>query len=451
VTASAFSGLTNALAALNAQRYGLDVTGQNIANANTPGYVRQRAELAEVGPLPGMPTLYATQGARTGVIVNGTSRLNDPVLDARVRTEHGRNSQSQTTSATLSDVESLFNEPTDNGLSEQLNDFWNSWATVANNPKDPAARSVVLQKAAGVAGSLNATSAALTSLTDTAIQKLTAVVGDINTATGSLAQLNGAIAVAQATGSASNSLADQRDALVLQLADKAGAQTTLQPDGTVTVTLGGQPLVSGTTANSVAVSGTQLMVGGNVAGPAGGTAQGLLDSLNTVLPGYQAKLDAVAAALANTVNAAHQSGYDLSGNPGAAFFSGATAATISVAITDPLRLAASGTPGGNLDSGNALALSGLGTQAAGADVQYRQLVSTVGSDVQRGSQQAAIQQSVTTSVDAQAQSVSGVSFDEETSAMLTFQRAYQASSRVLTTVDETLDTLISHTGRVGLS
>ncbi|MBV9821403.1 MAG: flagellar hook-associated protein FlgK, partial [Actinobacteria bacterium] len=86
---SSFSGLTNALAALNVQRYGMDVTGQNIANANTPGYTRQRADLAAVGPAAGVAALYATQHASGSVTVTGTSRLNDPMIDSRARTEHG--------------------------------------------------------------------------------------------------------------------------------------------------------------------------------------------------------------------------------------------------------------------------------------------------------------------------------------------------------------------------
>jgi flagellar hook-associated protein 1 FlgK len=453
---SSFSGLTDASAALSAQRYALDVTGQNIANAGTAGYTRQRADLAEVGPVAGVPSLYAIQGGgSSGVTVSGTTRLNDPILDARVRAEHGKNGQAQTASTTLSGVEGLFNEPSDNGLAEQLNDFWNSWSSVANNPGGDAngisARTVVLQKGAAVAGTLNATSGALAELTQNTSDQLNQAVTDINTAAAAVAQLNGAIAVANATGSGSNTLADQRDGMLLKLADTAGAVATFQADGTVSVTVGGQNLVTGTGANTVALDAShQLTVGGVSASPAGGTAQGLANALSTTLPGYAAQLDAVAAALASTVNAVHQGGYDLSGATGGAFFVGTTAATISVAITDPAKVAASGAAGGNLGTDVAQTLAGFATLATGADLSYRSLVSGMASDVQRASQQATVQQSVTSGVDAQAQSVSGVSFDEETTNLLTYQRAYQASSRVLTTVDETLDTLINRTGRVGL-
>jgi flagellar hook-associated protein 1 FlgK len=448
---SSFSGLINAQSALRAQSYALAVTGQNIAGANTPGYTRERADIETVAPVAGAPSLYATQTQSGTSAVAGTSRLDDPVLDARARTEHDRNSYAQTTSAQLSGVETLFNEPSDNGLAEQLNNFWNSWATLSNNPGDLAARSVVLQSGATVAATLNTTSAALANVTSSAAANLNQTVVDVNTAATSLGAINAAISIGKATGANTNALQDQRDTLLLKLADSAGATSIIQPDGSATVTLGGQTLVSGNTVSTVAVTASnQLTVGGTAAGPAGGTAQGLVDALSTTLPKYQASLDSVAAALASTVNATHQGGYDLSGAAGGAFFSGTTAATIAVAITDPAKIAASSTPGGNLDAGTAHTLGLFGTTAGGADQTYKSMVGTMASDVQRASQAASVQSAVVTSVDAQVQSVSGVSFDEETSNMLTYQRAYQASARVLTTVDEMLDTLINKTGRAGL-
>ncbi len=448
---SSFSGLTNALTALNAARYGLDVTGQNISNANTPGYVRQRAELAETGSVPGVSQLYATQHPDSTVTVSGTSRLNDPVVDMRARTEHGRNGYLQTAAGTMSSVESLFKEPSDTGLSEQLNDFWNSWASVANNPGDSAARNVVLQKATGLAGTLNQTSDALSRLSTSLSAQANSTASQVNTAVGELAQLNGAIAVNNASGHVDNQLLDQRDSLMMSLSDLAGAQSTINADGTATVTIGGQNVVNSTTATTVSIDpSNQLLVGGTPASTAGGQLQASLDGLTTTIPNYQSQLDQVAAALASTVNGAQTAGYDLSGNPGTALFSGGTAASIAVAVTDPAKLAASATPGGNLDGSAALAMSHLGTVSGGADASYRAMIGALATESQRASQQAGVQQAVTTSVDNLADSSSGVSIDEETTNLLTYQRAYQASSRVLTTVDETLDTLINHTGRAGL-
>lgn len=452
---SSFSGLTNALTSLNAQSYALSVTGDNIANANNPGYTRQRANLSEVGPTAGVSQLYATPPVTGGgVTSSGASRLNDPVLDSRARAEHGQNGMAQTAQATLSNVEGLFDEPSATGLSEQLNDFWNAWSAVANNPggnAGAAARSVVLQKSAGIANSLNATSAALGRVLDGTSLQLANSVQQVNSAAAGLAQVNGAIAIATATGSDVNSLADQRDTLLLQLSDLTGASATLQPDGTATVVVGGRTLVAGTSTNAAALDATnKLTVGGAPTSGTTGSVGGLIDAVNNVLPNYASQLDAVAASLASTVNSAQMSGYDLSGAPGGPLFSGSTAGSIAVAVTDPAKLAASGIPGGNFDASVAQKIAGFGSLPGGVNEAYSSLVGNIGTQVQGATQRAVIQQSVTTNVDKLVQSQSGVSFDEETTNLLTYQRSYQASSRVLTTVDEMLDTLINRTGRVGL-
>jgi flagellar hook-associated protein 1 FlgK len=448
---SAFGGLVGASQALAGQQYGLDVTGQNINNANTPGYSRQSADFATVAPVAGVPSLYASQTAVTGVRIAGTTRIDDPILDARVRTEHGVNKYAQTASAQVAGVQSLFDEPSDNGLAEQLNSFWKSWSSLANNPGNSAARSVVLQNATTVTDALNSTSAGIASLSQAASSQLNQNVTDINTAAASLAQVNKAISISTATGANSNALHDQRDTLLLTLANLSGAQTTIQTDGSATVSLGGQTLVSGGTANAVAVTGgNQLTVGGASAATIGGSTQAYLDTLTTTLPGYSAKLDSIAAALASDLNSAQAAGFDLGGTAGTALFSGSTAAGITVAMTDPSKLAAAATPGGTLDGANALAVGELGAASTGADAQYATLVTALGSAVTSANQTATVQASVATSLDAQQQSVSGVSIDEETVNLLTFQRAYQASSRVLTTIDSMLDQLINHTGTVGL-
>jgi flagellar hook-associated protein 1 FlgK len=449
-----FFGLTQAATALNAQRYALDVTGQNIANSNTAGYVRRRANLSEVGPAVGVAALYATQQNAGGVTVSNSTRVNDPVLDARARVEHGRNGYLQSATGSLSGVESLFNEPSDTGLAKQLSNFWDAWSSVANHPDDIPARNVVLQSATALATGLNEAAGALARVTAGVSDSRDQGVVELNTAATSLAQVNAALATAAATGTDANTLADQRDSLLTNIADLTGGATSLAPDGTATVVVGGQTLVSGAIAFTAAVdSSGQLTVAGATAAGVSGAIGAHIDALTTVLPGYAGKLNSVAIALSSTVNGAQTAGYDNTGAAGGPLFTssaGNEAATIAVAVTDPNALAASAVPGGSRDASVALALSGAGSAATGADSSYRQLVADLGTDVQRSTRQAAVQQTVTDTVDGLVDSTSGVSMDEETTNLITFQRAYQAASRVLTTVDETLDVLINHTGRVGL-
>jgi flagellar hook-associated protein 1 FlgK len=448
---STFGGIQQATNSIGAARYGLEIVSQNIANANTPGYTRQASQQATVDAVAGVPTLYTKPAGPGGVQITGTARLNDPVLDARSRTEHARSGLADTNAAALTSIESLFPEPSDNGLSEQLNAFWKAWTPVANDPGSQAPRSVLLQRAATVASTLNAMSTSLSDVADSATQSLTQGIDAVNSAATQLGNINGQIAVAAATGANANSLMDQRDQLLDQLSTMVGGVATINANGSADVVVGGQSLVSGVTVNAMAFNaGTNTVsVGGTAVTLVNGSASAFLSTLVTTVPAYQAQLDTVANTLAATVNAGQAAGYDLAGNAGGPLFGGTGAANLSVIITDPTLVAASSTPGGNLDGSNALTLSGKGAESTSADALYTKLVGNIGSSTALAKQQQTTQSSVTASVDALRTSVSGVSYDEEVSNMLTFQRSYQASSRVLTTLDDLLDTLINHTGLVG--
>jgi flagellar hook-associated protein 1 len=449
---STFGGVQQAANSIGAARYGLDVVSQNIANANTPGYTRQASQQASVDGVSGVPSIYTRPAGLGGVTVVGTARLTDPVLDARARTEHSRGALADASAAQLSAIENVFPEPSDNGLSEQLNDFWKAWTPVANDPGSDAPRTVLLQNAATVASTLNAMSTSLSDVAASTSQSLNQNVDAANSAAAQLAGLNSQIAIASATGADANSLLDQRDQLLGQLSTYIGAVAAINANGSVDVTVGGQSLVSGNTASVMTVdAGFQVSVGGTAVTLTGGAAAANVIGLTSTIPGYQAQLDAVANSLASAVNAAQAGGYDRAGNAGTPLFSGTGAANIAVAITDPKLVAASSTPGGNLDGSNALSAAALGAGATGPDRLYTTLVGNIGSSSALAQQQQTTQSSVTAGVDTQRTSVSGVNYDEEVSNMLTYQRAFQASSRVLTTLDGMLDTLINHTGLVGLS
>jgi flagellar hook-associated protein 1 FlgK len=454
---SAFSGLNTALTALVAQRRGLDVAGQNIANANTDGYSRQRADLRSVvGTVT--PAMYSTwQGTGSGVVVADVTRIRDAFLDARNRTERAGAAYLTNDQQVYGQVERLITEPSDTGLQAQLADVWASWHDVSNNPGDLSARNQLLQQSTTVATTLNQSHQALAELWSTTRQQLGALVDDVNATAASVAQLNQAIVRATAAGLPASELADRRDELALHLADLTGASVRSPGDGSVQVLLGGQSLVSGPVARQLAATGAaqlDLQAGNPVSlqwadgGAAAvtvpsGQIGSVLATLTGTVPGYSARLDAVAANLASAVNTQHAAGYDLAGTAGGTFFTGSTAASITVAITDPALVAASGTPGGNLDGGNADAMAALSSAATGPDVSYRQLVADLGTVTHSVNQRTAIQSALADQAGAAVSAYSGVSLDEEMTNMLSYQRAYQAAARVMSTVDSTLDTLIN--------
>ena len=337
--------LNQAVTGLRASQYALSVISQNIANADTPGYTRETTDLEEVS---GTSTgLYTGHGSLAGVRIATTNREDDPVLDARLRSVQTDGAMADTASTQLQSVETLFPEPSSSGLGSQLSTVWNDWANVANNPggsSSTAVRQTLLSDTATVAGTLNTMSTNLAQIQTTTSAQLTANVTAVNTYAGELATLNGQIGIATATGANANSLMDQRDQLLTHLSSLTGAVATINANGSATVALNGQTLVSSTTSNAMTVnSSNQLSVGGTAVTLSTGAMAAQVTALTTTFPGFQSQLDSVANALASTLNAAQASGFDQNGNAGTAMIgtsdgSGTvTAANIKVILTSPSR------------------------------------------------------------------------------------------------------------------
>lgn len=448
-----FAGIGQAASGLNAARYGLSVVSQNISNADTDGYTRETSIQGSVEL--GATGIWARTTDNTmlgGVKVLSTQRADDPVLDARARDEHARGASADTTASIMTNVESLFPEPSDNGLASQLNDFWAAWGNVANDPGNTSTRTVLLQKASGLVTTLHSTSASLSDVATSTSGSLTTDIASANTAASQLATLNAQIRTATSSGADANSLLDQRDQVLDTLSKLVGGSATINADGTATVTVGGTDLVNGATANTLSVdSSYQVSINGSAVSVSSGSVSAETTMLTTTLPQYQSQLDAVADALSSTVNAIQTSGYDQNGTAGVALFSGSGAAGITLATTDPSKIAAASVSGVSKDGSNALNASEQGTAANGPDAAYAALVGGVATATQSAQQASALQDSVVSNVNSLKSSVSGVNYDEEVTNMLTYQRAFQASSRVLTTLDDMLDTLINHTGHVGIA
>ena len=184
-----------------------------------------------------------------------------------------------------------------------------------------------------------------------------------------------------------------------------------------------------------------------------GSAAGYLAVLGSDLPSLSARLDTVATSLRDMVNAVHQTGFQADGTPGGVFFDGTDAQSLTVVPTSPGQLAV--TPAaGTVDGSIALQIGDLSDEMAqqtqlggtGPTAQWRDLTTMLGVKVQSLQNAGKVQDSVVAAADAAVETDSGVNLDEEMTTLLQFQRSYQASARVVTTVDSILDTLINHTG-----
>ncbi|CAM5433760.1 flagellar hook-associated protein FlgK [Leifsonia shinshuensis] len=472
---STFSGLNTAYTGLVAAKAGLDVVGQNLVNANTAGYTRQRLTTS------GVPALNSaglfTGGVRPGqgVSVDGIKRLDDAALDARVRSTTALSGYSSTRAQALTTLEDSLNEPGTNGLSAQLQKFWSAWGDVANQAGEQAPAGVLLGQAGSLVGQIASGYRAVDAQWSSLRQSATGMVNDVNQAANEVADLNGRIRQAVASGSSANELMDRRDVLTTQLANLAGGVVRANDDGTVDVLVGGNALVSGTTANAVQLAGAQRMTdagadpvrlewahrpgsaialeGGQIAGAVSTLAPADANGTGGVLAEAAASYNAFAVTLAQRVNAVHSTGSTPSGTTGLDFFaidaSQPAALGLSVIPTDVSQIA-TGTPGaGGTDGSVADAISQLGTGPNAVDKQWSAFVVRVGTASKTEQQQSDLAGLAASNATNAQLANSSVDLDEENMNMLTFQHAYQGAARVMTAVDETLDTLINHTGLVG--
>lgn len=474
---STFGSLNTAASGLYAAQRGVDVTGQNIANVNTDGYSRQRVNLQAVGA-SAVPAIWArSSSVGDGVDSSSVTRIRDAFLESRAQTEHASSAQLTTENDTYNGVQQTFGEPSDTGIQSQLTSMWGAWQDLANAQATNAgsvgagAGSELIQTTQSVLDSFHSTRASLDQQWTQTQSDLQALVSNVNAAAATIASLNKQIQLGTSSGANVNALSDQRDQLVLQLSEQIGATSRPGDRGSVDVAVGGVTLVSGTLPTPLAVAGPTdpntttlgaariVTADGTATLVAGGTAGGQLSALNSTIPSYRNQLDAVARDMAQQINDQLGNGYDSTGALGKPMFGSSSAgpidaATITLKITDPAQLGISVLgPDANgvaaTNGGNADAISQLGNTAGSPDNSYRAMITQLG--VQAGSVSRAldIQTTVTSTVDNNRESVSGVSIDEEMTNMLSFQHAYSASARLITAIDQNLDTLINHMGLVG--
>lgn len=473
---STFSGISTALSSLIAQRQALDVSGQNVANANTPGYTRQRAEMSAVQG-SSVPTLWSTTpGAGNGVRVDTITRMGDVFLDARVRSETSASSYQAAHADTLGRLEAQLREPSDTGLASSLQTYWADWQDVANAPDDTAARMVLIGDAQALVSQISAGYRGVETQWSQLRTETSTLVTDVNSTAQAIADLNAQIRSVTVSGGNANELVDRRSQLVTTLSGLVGATGRERADGTMDVMVAGNPLVTGDRADALQVQGSWTMAGGLGEPPAtldqvrlvwasNGTAANLdggkvaanLDDLAPAgaLGGAIQTWNAVATNLATSVNALHSAGQTLQDPPttGVDFFAVAAgvpaALGLSVAITDPKDVAAANPASGALDGSWADAIAQLADDPTGPDTQWRAFAVDVGVRTRAAEQRATVLEASRASAENLQLSATSVDLDEESVNMLAYQRAYEGAARVLTALDEMLDTLINRTGVVG--
>ena len=453
---SSFYGLQTSLRGLMAQQRLLDTTGHNIANASTVGYSRQEAALAASQALQ-IPAGSTSTGAGahlgSGVDVQSYRRVRDQFLDLQYRGQN-TNLQEWTARANgLDSAELALSEPGENGINQQLSNFWKAWSAVEQHPTEGSAKQALVEQATALGDSLAGVRSQMTQAQSAAQAEYDDITrpasgtdqgGQIAQIATQLADLNTTISHFLTAGDAPNDLMDRRDQLLDQLSGFGQVSVEQLDTGSLNVSFVDKvtgttyPIVTDmTSAWAGPPAGDNWTPGGQMGG-----LLGVAQSPGGTIDGYLDTLDTFATAIAAKVNATYGGSFFTVGTP--------PAATLQVdpALTANPTSVVAGT-GGAGSNDIALAMSQLAGDPT-IDGAYKAFVARVGSNVNEATRQQGNAQVLTDSVEDRRQSVSGVSMDEEMSNLVRFQRAYQASARAMTTMDEMIDVLINRTGRVGL-
>lgn len=438
--------LTIAASGIRAARAGLDTTAQNIANADTKGYVRRSVDLAELAS----PNGYAriSDLSFSGVRIAGFSRDVDAFRQAEVRRTGADSARAGTELDAYRDVESALETA---GLDTAMTGFETALQKLTVDPVAPSLRAAALESGRTLARSFNLAGSELDAVGASLQFSASDGVTQVNRLAGELGKINLQLARAQPGSADQLTLLDHRDNLLEQISGYTGISATFAENQTVTVRIGGTSgpqLVAGDTATPLSMStagdGTLSFAVGAApvsiaSGSLAGQSQGLVLVRDT-----RSQLDGIAAALASAANAAQTSGAALDGSAGQPLFSGATAKDIAVALTSGAQLATApaGSPAGSRDQAG---LAALRSALSGGNIagQVSGLLFQVSSATQgRGvttEALGAIALSARQALEVQA----GVDLDQEAANLVRFQQAFQASSKAVQVASDLFNSLLA--------
>lgn len=446
--------------AMFAHQTAMNTSGQNIANVNTEGYSRQRVTLA-ASRATAAPFGYL--GA--GVDVQTVERIRSQMIDQQLLDERPALEMHDFKSSGLEFVEEIFNEPSEFGLSRNIEEFFNSWHDLANDPESTASRTVVRQKAQTMTSSFRRIDRELNNYQTHLNRELRDAVDEVNLITKEISKLNERIVNSEVNGHQAPDLRDQRDILVGKLSKLVDVRTSENEHGGITVSAGNRTLVVDTfnepltlTTISESDPGPFITFEGDstIAQISSGKIKGLLELRDKNIPDYRNRLDALAVALTTELNTVHTTGYNLNGITGIDFFdtatSGAADFEVSASILTNANLIASadttGEPGNN---GIALAMANVAdnlTMNSGEFTfsdYYNSLISNIGSETQEANFLTNTFGLTVEQLEFSRESISGVSLDEEVTNMIEAQTAFNAAARVISSVDEMMQTILNMT------
>jgi len=458
--------------AMRVARSGAEVSGNNLANASNPIYARQRIKINSAVTIP---TEKGPQGS--GAAVARIEQIRDKVLDASIVYENSITGYHEGKQMYLFRAETALGQTVDNqsidagaaygsyGLSEGMTELFNSFQSLSVSPTSIPERQTVISNAKKVASKLRTVDERLSRLRTAINEEVKDTINQVNGKIKEVAYIAINIGNIEVTEGSANEVRDSLQDSMEQLSRYADINTTTNDNGELSLFLNGHEMITDNVmTNAVQLtedSSTGLyfmkdLNHGNKIDPEVGYIKGMIDVRDESVKDLRSEIDTLASQLITEVNALHQTGYDLDGvnDSGSGFFEGSGAADIKVNETisdNPRKLqgSSSGAEASNNDILRSIANLGssaiAGLNSVAFSEYYGNTVSRFGQDVALTTSQLNDQKTVERMLTKQRESIMGVSIDEEVANLVVYQRAFQASAKLLTVMDRLMEDVLNMT------
>ncbi|MBN2071816.1 MAG: flagellar hook-associated protein FlgK [Candidatus Krumholzibacteriota bacterium] len=435
-------------------QFSLQTTNHNISNINNPGYSRQEVLLQS-----NIPTVTAKGILGNGVTVNTVRRSTAEFFTRQIREETASMGGWEMKSSTLSHLEVVFNEPSDNGLASCIDDFFVSWNTLASHPESGSARIDILESAKTMCSMFNSIDQSLDELGGNIDQQIEEGVALANDLIASIAELNTMIVETEGAGHSSGDYRDERDRLLKQLSKIVRIDIREDEFGSVDVFAGGVNIIHRSETlpfeaymdDTGEITKMQVRLRGQNVNVtlSEGEITGLLESRDGYLQDARQALDYLASSFITRLNDLHNMGWTPYGS-GYDFFSGTDASTIRVseaiiANSDLIASSYDGTVGDNSLANDIVALANTcisDTDPLTLNERFETIISAIGIHSANSESMLRNEDMILSNLEMRKESITGVNLDEELVNLTRYQQSYEAAARIMTTIGELIDTIL---------
>ena len=455
-TVSLFGALNTGVSGLFVSRMATNLINHNIANANTPGYSRQRMVVAANRPLS---TTFGAVGR--GAEVMSVDRMTNRFLERQVFDQNAELGTYGALDDGLLSVEQILGSAETDRIGDAMNSFFDAWSDLASDPGSRGLRSAVVAQSKGVALVFRDIAGGMNEVARRSRNDIDTMVERVNALSARIGALNTEIIASKSEAGLPNDLVDQRNLLVSELSELGKVHIHERGDGSLDVSMGGRNLVARGVVNELRAehsdSGdgnirTTLYLGNSndlPLDPPAGRLAGSVRFVNESIVDVRERLDELASQFMDRVNELHREGSTAVGS-GIDLFEGSSAGDIVVtaAILEDPDILATGALGAEGDGTIADAIANLRDDVAPGEStsltdRYVQLVVDVATERNTVATLREGQETILSGVVNRLESTRGVSIDEEMANLIQYQRSFEANARVISIVDGMLNTLIN--------